>query len=118
MEFCRTIEAHPRVLAYARNEGLGFEIPYRSGGDQRRYRPDFIVRLDDGRGAGDPLHLVAEIKGIRRESDRDKHLAMRTYWIPGVNHLGSQGRWAFEEFSDPDPAAVNRKLDAIAGAQA
>ena len=117
-EFCRVIEEHPRVLAYARNEGLGFEAPYRSGGEQRRYRPDFIVRIDDGRGAGDPLHLVAEIKGIRRETDKDKQTAMRTYWIPGVNNLGSWGRWAFEEFSDPDPAVVNRKIDAVAGAQA
>ena len=118
MEFCRTVEAHPRVLAYARNEGLGFEVPYRSGGDQHRYRPDFIVRLNDGRGDGDPLHLVAEIKGVLQESDRDKYLAMRTYWIPGVNTLRSWGRWAFEEFSDPSPAAVNRKLDAIAGVRA
>ena len=117
-EFCRVIEEHPRVLAYARNEGLGFEAPYRSGGEQRRYRPDFIVRIDDGRGAGDPLHLVAEIKGIRRETDKDKQTAMRTYWIPGVNNLGSWGRWAFEEFSDPDPAVVNRKIDAVAGVQA
>lgn len=25
---------------------------------------------------------------------------MDTYWIPGVNHLGSHGRWAFTEFGD------------------
>jgi type III restriction enzyme len=25
---------------------------------------------------------------------------MDTYWIPGVNHLGSHGRWAFAEFGD------------------
>ena len=25
---------------------------------------------------------------------------MRTYWVPGVNHLGTQGRWAFAEFCD------------------
>ena len=25
---------------------------------------------------------------------------MDTYWIPGVNHLGSFGRWAFAELTD------------------
>ena len=25
---------------------------------------------------------------------------MDTYWIPGVNHLGSYGRWAFAEFTE------------------
>ena len=25
---------------------------------------------------------------------------METYWVPGVNNLGSWGHWAFAEFSD------------------
>ena len=25
---------------------------------------------------------------------------MKTYWVPGVNHLGTHGRWAFAEFCD------------------
>ena len=25
---------------------------------------------------------------------------MDTYWIPGVNHLATHGRWAFAEFTD------------------
>jgi type III restriction enzyme len=25
---------------------------------------------------------------------------METYWVPGVNNLGSQGRWAFAEFGE------------------
>ena len=25
---------------------------------------------------------------------------MDTYWVPGVNHLGSYGRWAFAEFRE------------------
>jgi type III restriction enzyme len=25
---------------------------------------------------------------------------METYWVPGVNHLGTHGRWSFVEFSD------------------
>jgi len=25
---------------------------------------------------------------------------MDTYWVSGVNHLGTYGRWAFTEFCD------------------
>lgn len=25
---------------------------------------------------------------------------MDTYWVPGVNHLQTHGRWAFAEFTD------------------
>ena len=97
-EFCRVAEAHPRVLAYTKNHNLGFEVPYRHGSEMRRYRPDFIVLVDDGRGREDPLHLVVEIKGYRGEDAKEKKDTMDTYWVPGVNHLGAHGRWAFAEF--------------------
>ena len=99
-EFCRVAEGHPRVKAYVKNHNLGFEVPYRYGSEMRRYRPDFIVLVDDGRGDDDPLHLVVEIKGYRREDAKEKKAAMDTYWVPGVNNLGSHGRWAFAEFTE------------------
>ena len=98
-ELCQAAEAHPRVRAYVKNHNLGFEVPYRAGGEPRRYRPDFIVQVDDGRGGNDPLNLVVEIKGYRGEDAKDKKLAMETYWVPGVNGLGEYGRWAFAEFT-------------------
>jgi type III restriction enzyme len=94
-EFCRVAEAHPRVRAYAKNHSLGFEVPYRLGGTQRQHRPDFIVRIDDGHA--DPLNLVVEIKGFRGEDAVAKADTMTTQRVPGVNALGSYGRWAFAE---------------------
>jgi len=99
-ELCRVAEAHPRVLAYVKNQGLGLEVPYQMGSMARRYLPDFVVKLDDGRGAEDPLHLVVEIKGYRGEDAKEKKATMETYWVPGVNHLGTFGRWAFVELTD------------------
>ena len=99
-EFCRVAEAHPRVRAYVKNHGLGFEVPYRCGTVSRTYLPDFIVLVDDGRGAHDLLHLVVEIKGYRGEDDKEKKTTMDTYWVPGVNRHGAFGRWAFAEFTD------------------
>ncbi len=99
-EFCRIAEAHPRVRAYVKNQNLGFEVPYRMGSDNRKYLPDFIVLLEDGHGENDLLHLVVEIKGIRTEEAKRKKETMEVFWIPGVNNLGTYGRWAFVEFPD------------------
>ncbi len=99
-EFCRIVEEHPLVRAYVKNHNLSFEVPYHHEGNLRRYRPDFIVRVDDGRGDDDLLNLVVEIKGYRGEDAKAKRNAMEVYWVEGVNRLGSYGRWAFAEFTD------------------
>jgi type III restriction enzyme len=99
-EFCRVAEAHPRVLAYVKNHNLGLEVPYRYGSETRTYIPDFIVIVDDGKGWDDPLHLIVEIKGYRREDAKEKKATMETYWVPGVNNQSRYGRWAFVEFTD------------------
>ena len=99
-EFCRVAESHPKVIAYTKNHNLGMEVPYRYGSEMRRYRPDFIVLVDDGHGPDDLLRLVVEIKGYRREDAKEKKSTMDTYWVPGVNHLGTFGRWAFAEFTE------------------
>lgn len=99
-EFCRIADAHPRVLAWVKNHNLGFEVPYRAAGEARRYRPDFILQIDDGRGMDGPLNLVVEIKGFRNEDAKDKADTMQAYWVPGVNNLGGMGRWGFAEFTE------------------
>lgn len=99
-EFCRVAESHPRVRAYVKNHNLGLEVPYRYGTEMRKYRPDFIVLVDDGHGEDDFLHLVVEIKGYRGEDAKEKKSTMETYWIPGVNNLKTFGRWSFAEFTD------------------
>ncbi len=121
-EFCRVAEAHPRVRAYVKNHNLGFEVPYRHGSEPRRYRPDFIVLVDDGHGDDDLLHFVVEIKGYRGEDAKEKKAAIETSWVPGVNNLGTYGRWAFAEFTDvyliqsDFAAAVERLFDRVAAA--
>jgi type III restriction enzyme len=99
-EFCRVAESHPRVRAYVKNHNLGLEVPYRYGSETRKYLPDFVALVDDGHGEDDPLHLIVEIKGYRREDAKEKKATMETYWVPGVNHLGTHGRWAFAEFTE------------------
>ena len=99
-EFCRVAEAHSRVKSYVKNHNLGLDVPYRYGSTMRQYRPDFIVRVDDGHGEEDLLNLVVEIKGYRREDAKEKKSTMENYWVPGVNNLSTYGRWAFAEFTE------------------
>ncbi len=80
-----------------KNHSLGFEVPYLMGSTPRRYLPDFIVRIDDGKP--DPLNLIVEIKGYRGEDAKEKANTMKAYWVPGVNNLAKFGRWAFAEFT-------------------
>ena len=55
----------------------------------RIYRPDFIVRIDDGQGEVDLFNLIVEIKGYRREDAKEKKSTMDAYWVPSVNNLGA-----------------------------
>jgi type III restriction enzyme len=99
-EFCRVVESHPKVISYVKNHNLGLEVPYRYGSETRKYLPVFIGLIDDGHGSEDPLHLIVEIKGYRREDAKEKKSTMETYWVNGVNYIGNYGRWAFAEFTE------------------
>jgi type III restriction enzyme len=125
-EFCRVAESHPRVRAYVKNQNLGLEVLYRWLSENRRYLPDFILRVEDGHGEANLLNLIVEIKGYRGEDAKEKKSTMDTYWIPGVNNLGTHGRWAFAEFTEvyqlePDlsekiESEFNRMIDQTVGA--
>jgi len=97
-ELARVVESHPRVVAYVKNQGLQFEVPYRDGAIPKKYLPDFIVQIDDGNA--DPLNLVVETKGFRGLDAQLKAETMENLWVPGVNNLGTFWHWGFAEFRD------------------
>jgi type III restriction enzyme len=94
---CSKLEEMDEVRAYAKNQGIGFRIPYTCDGRAGNYYPDLIVKLDDGRGTADLLNLVLEVSGQRKREKDAKVQTARTMWVPGVNNLGAFGRWAFLE---------------------
>jgi type III restriction enzyme len=51
------LDKNSYVDAWVKNDHLGFEILYIFKGEVRKYRPDFIIRLKNGR------YLVLETKG-------------------------------------------------------
>ncbi|HEV3025626.1 MAG TPA: DEAD/DEAH box helicase family protein, partial [Pirellulales bacterium] len=100
-KMAQALEEMEEVLAYVKNQGLGFMIPYSLAGQQRNYMPDFIVLIDDGRGPDDPLNVVLEVSGQRDKEKEAKVTTARTLWVPAVNNAGAWGRWAFIEILDP-----------------
>jgi type III restriction enzyme len=105
------LEQMPEALSYVKNHNLNFEAPYEHGGETLRYRPDYIVRVDDGQA--EPLNLVIEVKGQRDEKDAAKAETMRNVWAPAVNNAGRFGRWTFWELNDVPYDAAARIRDLI-----
>ena len=94
------------MVAYAKNQGLNFTIPYTFEGEAANYVPDLIVRIDDGDGGAEPLDLIIEVTGEHRREKAAKAANAETYWVHAVNNHGGLGRWSFLEVSDPWDAAI------------
>ncbi len=100
-KLAQELEDMTEVIAYVKNQSLGFAIPYSINNVERQYHPDFIVRIDDGNGKDDPLNLILEVTGERKAEKEAKTATARTLWVPAVNNHGVFGRWAFLEITDP-----------------
>ena len=88
------LDHNPAVEAWVKNDHLGFEVLYVYRGVVRKYRPDFLIRLQSG------AMLVLETKGRDREQDRTKRRFLDE-WTRAVNQHGGFGRWAGAVSSDP-----------------
>jgi len=104
--FAQTLEDADEVKAYVKNEHLGFKLPYSHEGRQRHYYPDYLVRVDDGRGSDDLLTLVVELSGQDLDEKQAKVDTANTLWVPAVNAERRFGRWDYLEIRDPLSAAT------------
>ncbi len=82
-------ETHKDVTAYAKNDHLGFQVYYLWGGSRRRYVPDFLVRLGNGKT------LALEIKGTDSPQNKAKREALNE-WVLAVNSAGGFGTWTWD----------------------
>lgn len=82
-------ETRDEVVAYAKNDHLGFHINYLWQGSRRRYVPDFIVRLSNG------VTLALEIKGEDSPQNKAKRDALAE-WVLAVNAAGGFGKWVWD----------------------
>jgi len=81
-----TLDHHPDVKAWVKNDHLGFEILYLFKGVVLKYRPDFLIRLEDG------SFLVLEVKGQDDQQDRTKREFLDE-WVRAVNAHGGFAKW-------------------------
>jgi type III restriction enzyme len=119
-KLAQTLESMSEILAYVKNQGLGFTIPYTIDGEEHQYVPDFIARVDDGHGEDEPLNLIIEVSGAQRRDKEAKVATTRSLWVPSINNLRTQGRWAFIECEDPWDAEhlIHGELASLQGAPA
>jgi type III restriction enzyme len=83
------LDTDPHVEFWAKNDHLGFQVHYLWGGARRRFLPDFLVRLTNGKT------LVLEIKGEDSEQNRAKRAALDE-WVKAVNAKGGFGVWCWD----------------------
>jgi type III restriction enzyme len=99
------LEDHEMVEAFAKNNGLGFTIPYFDRGTPHDYLPDFVVKIK-----GQSKYLLLEIKGrstVQTEAKSDA--AAR--WCEAVSREGSFGTWKFLQLEER--ASIPEELDKV-----
>ncbi len=94
----KKLERMPEVLAYVKNQNLGFTIPYEYRGNNHAYVPDFIVRLVTP--DQENINLLIEVTGKKDDKKVLKTKTARELWVPSVNNNGEFGKWAFIEIQD------------------
>ncbi len=87
-------EGRDEVAAYAKNDHLGFQIQYMWAGSRRRYIPDFLVRLSNGK------MLALEIKGTDSPQNKAKRDALNE-WVKAINGTGGFGQWSWDVAFNP-----------------
>lgn len=104
------LEESPSVAAYAKNDHLGFTIPYIHKGRTHDYVPDFLVRLASGTGDIERT-LIVEVSGGMKSPGPTAAKAdtARNLWCAAVNNWGQSGLWGYVEIRNMDHAS--RMLD-------
>ncbi len=81
------LDRNTNVAAWVKNDHLGFEIKYTYKGIVHDFRPDYLVRLRNGK------MLVLEVKGQDSEQQQTKRQFLAE-WIRAVDDHGGFGHWA------------------------
>ena len=83
------LDRNPDVIAWAKNDHLGFTISYVYRGVIHKYYPDFLIKLKNG------TTLVLEVKGKDDQQNRTKREYLKE-WVEAVNADGRFGKWNWD----------------------
>jgi type III restriction enzyme len=94
----KKLEQMPEVLAYVKNQGLGFTIPYEHQGVAHHYLPDFVAILEMPDKT--KLNLLVEVPCKKDDKKAMKIKTARDLWVPAINNMNKHGKWAIIEIQD------------------
>lgn len=98
---CEMLANEGVVTSYAKNDRLGFDIPYVHEGVTHRYIPDFLLKLAPDPDDPDGLErtLIVEVSGGQKDQQMRavKAETARNVWCVAVNNHGGFGRWGYLE---------------------
>jgi type III restriction enzyme len=107
------LEKRVEVASYAKNDHLGFQVYYLWRGSRRKFVPDYLITLANGK------RMVLEIKGEDSDQNRAKRLALDA-WVRAVNARGGFGVWCWDvvkgEPSKVDDLIIHHAQSAVVSA--
>lgn len=97
------LDRNSNVLAWTKNDHLGFEILYVFRGVIRKFRPDYLIRLKNSK------MLVLEVKGQDTLESKTKREFLDE-WTRAINQHGSFGTWVQDvSFNPRDLSSILQK---------
>ena len=88
------LDRNPYVAGWVKNDHLGFEITYTYKGVIHKFRPDYLVRLANGK------MLVLEVKGQDDQQQQTKREFLAE-WARAINGHGGFGVWTADVSRHP-----------------
>jgi type III restriction enzyme len=88
------LDRNQNVRAWVKNDHIGFEITYSFKGIIHKFRPDYLVRLANGKT------LVLEVKGQDDQQQQTKREFLAE-WVRAVNGHGGFGVWTADVSRHP-----------------
>ena len=88
------LDRNQNVRAWVKNDHIGFEITYSFKGIIHKFRPDYLVRLTNGKT------LVLEVKGQDDQQQQTKREFLAE-WVRAVNGHGGFGVWTADVSRHP-----------------
>jgi type III restriction enzyme len=88
------LDRNANVRAWVKNDHIGFEITYSFKGIIHKFRPDYLVRLTNGKT------LIFEVKGQDDQQQQTKREFL-SEWVRAVNGHGGFGEWTADVSRHP-----------------
>ena len=88
------LDRNKNVRAWVKNDHIGFEITYSFKGVIHKFRPDYLVRLTNGKT------LILEVKGQDDQQQQTKREFL-SEWVRAVNGHGGFGGWTADVSRHP-----------------